>query len=100
VSRLIRLFPLSIVLLAVASGCGPAAPARPVVALVMKSLANEFFKTMQEGAERHQASHSEAYELVASGIKDEQDVTRQIAIVEQMTRLHRPRLYLVRHRRD
>jgi ribose transport system substrate-binding protein len=84
VSRLIRLLSLSIVLLAVASGCGPAAPARPVVALVMKSLANEFFKTMQEGAERHQASHPEAYELVASGIKDEQDVTRQIAIVEQM----------------
>ena len=50
----------------------------------MKSLANEFFKTMQEGAARHQAAHPEAYELVATGIKDEQDVARQIAIVEQM----------------
>jgi len=84
VSRLIRRCPLGLVLLALLAGCRPAAPARPVIALVMKSLANEFFKTMQEGAERHQASHPEAYELVASGIKDEQDVTRQIAIVEQM----------------
>jgi ribose transport system substrate-binding protein len=50
----------------------------------MKSLANEFFKTMQEGAERHQAAHASSYDLVATGIKDEQDVARQIAIVEQM----------------
>jgi ribose transport system substrate-binding protein len=60
------------------------APARPVVALVMKSLANEFFQTMEDGAKRHQTAHPAAYELVATGIKDEQDVARQIAIVEQM----------------
>ena len=57
---------------------------RPVVALVMKSLANEFFQTMEQGARTHQAAHSEQYELVAAGIKDEQDVARQIAIVDQM----------------
>ncbi len=57
---------------------------RPVVALVMKSLANEFFKTMEDGARRHQASHHGQYELVATGIKDEQDVARQIGLVEQM----------------
>ena len=56
-SRLIRLVPLALALLAAASGCRPAAPARPVVALVMKSLANEFFKTMQEGAERFVEVH-------------------------------------------
>ena len=50
----------------------------------MKSLANEFFKTMENGARKHQASHRDAYELVATGIKDEQDVARQIEIVEQM----------------
>lgn len=49
----------------------------------MKSLANEFFKTMEDGARRHQASHGR-YELVATGIKDEQDVARQIGLVEQM----------------
>ena len=63
---------------------GPPAPAKPVIALVMKSLANEFFKTMEDGATKHQAAHASEYELVATGIKDEQDVARQIAIVEQM----------------
>jgi ribose transport system substrate-binding protein len=70
--------------LAVACAHEAGAPARPVVALVMKSLANEFFKTMEDGARRHQAAHAGAYELVATGIKDEQDVARQIELVEQM----------------
>jgi ribose transport system substrate-binding protein len=50
----------------------------------MKSLANEFFKTMEDGGRRHQSAHADAYDLVATGIKDEQDVARQIEIVEQM----------------
>jgi ribose transport system substrate-binding protein len=66
------------------SGCTFSTSTKPVIALVMKSLANEFFKTMQDGAEKHQASHQADYELVATGIKDEQDVARQIAIVDQM----------------
>jgi ribose transport system substrate-binding protein len=66
-----------------ASGCTRHSD-RPVVALVMKSLANEFFKTMEDGARQHQAAHAGEYELVATGIKNEQDVARQIAIVEQM----------------
>jgi 23S rRNA (guanosine2251-2'-O)-methyltransferase len=32
----------------------------------MKSLANEFFKTMEDGARKHQAAHADAYELVAA----------------------------------
>lgn len=54
------------------------------VALVMKSLANEFFKTMEDGARAHWAEHLDAYELECNGIKDEQDVNRQIEIVNQM----------------
>ena len=50
----------------------------------MKSLANEFFKTMEDGARKHQVAHANQYELVATGIKDEQDVARQIELVEQM----------------
>lgn len=50
----------------------------------MKSLANEFFKTMEDGARQHQQEHADRYDLVATGIKDEQDVSRQIEIVEQM----------------
>jgi len=62
----------------------PDGPKQPVVALVMKSLANEFFKTMEDGARAHQRQHANDYELVSTGIKDEQDVARQIEIVEQM----------------
>ncbi|NLV46378.1 MAG: sugar ABC transporter substrate-binding protein [Candidatus Hydrogenedentes bacterium] len=60
------------------------APEKPRIALVMKSLANEFFLTMEEGAKAHQAAHAERYELFADGIKDELDVNRQIQLVEQM----------------
>jgi ribose transport system substrate-binding protein len=65
-------------------GGGSSGHSRPVVALVMKSLANEFFQTMEQGARRHQAARPETYELLSAGIKDEQDVARQIAIVDQM----------------
>ena len=57
----------------------------PRVALIMKSLANEFFKTMEEGARKHNAAHPDTYRLIAEGIKDELDVNRQIQLVEQMT---------------
>lgn len=71
-------------------GCKPAGsnPAndggKPRVALVMKSLANEFFLTMENGAKAHQKAHATDYELLANGIKDELDVSRQIDLVEQM----------------
>jgi ribose transport system substrate-binding protein len=61
-----------------------AKPKRPRVALVMKSLANEFFKTMEDGAKAHQARHASEYELLTTGTRDEQDVMGQNALVEQM----------------
>ena len=57
---------------------------KPRIALVMKSLANEFFTTMAEGAEKHQKEHSEQYTLLVNGIKDERDLTGQVALVDQM----------------
>src|SRR4051812_38322538 len=57
---------------------------RARIALIMKSLANEFFQTMEHGAREHQRAHSGDYELIANGIKDEQDVARQVQIVDQM----------------
>lgn len=57
---------------------------KPTVALVMKSLANEFFKTMEEGAKAHYAQHQDEYELKVVGIKNETDVTQQIEYVELM----------------
>jgi ribose transport system substrate-binding protein len=59
-------------------------PGRPRVALVMKSLANEFFLTMEKGAREHQAKNAARYDLLASGIKDELDVNAQASLVEQM----------------
>lgn len=78
----------AVALFALFTGCDktPQAPStgKPRVALVMKSLANEFFKTMEDGAKAHQKNHADQYELLANGIPDEQDVARQNNLVEQM----------------
>jgi ribose transport system substrate-binding protein len=66
------------------SSADPDSAARPKVALVMKSLANEFFQTMEDGARAHHDQNPERYELFAEGIKNELDVVRQIDLVEQM----------------
>jgi len=63
---------------------GAAALAKPTIALIMKSLANEFFATMAKGAEAHQSSNSDAYDLIVNGIKDERDLARQVALVDEM----------------
>ena len=60
------------------------APAKPRVALIMKSLANEFFLTMADGARKHQAAHAADYELIVNGIKNETDLAEQVGLVEQM----------------
>ena len=78
-----------LVLLAVTLGLAPAGckkseAGKPKVALIMKSLANEFFKTMEEGARAHHKEHAEDYDLTVVGIKDEQDVAKQIDYVEMM----------------
>ena len=75
-----------------ASGCGRseknslghASGGKPKIALVMKSLANEFFSTMADGAKKHQASNSGNYDLVVNGIKNETDLSEQVNLVEQM----------------
>jgi ribose transport system substrate-binding protein len=45
------------------------AAAKPRVALVMKSLANDFFINMADGAKKHQTAHTADYELIVNGIK-------------------------------
>ncbi len=71
-----------------ADNAKPAAGDKPRVALIMKSLANEFFLTMENGAKAHQKAHAADYDLLANGIKDELDVSRQIDLVEQMIAQH------------
>jgi len=77
----------------VASGCeqqgtptGETA-GKPRVAVIMKSLANEFFVNMADGTKQHHAAHADDYELILNGIKDESDLTQQVALVEQMIAL-------------
>ncbi len=57
---------------------------KPRIALIMKSLANEFFSTMEAGAKTHQSAHADQYELLSNGIKDESDLARQVGLVDEM----------------
>jgi len=57
----------------------------PHIALVMKSLANEFFLTMEHEARAHQKSSDTDYILTANGIRNEIDVSGQVRIIENMT---------------
>jgi ribose transport system substrate-binding protein len=87
---------VAVAALAAMTGCGSneatpgaapkgSAPAgKPRIALVMKSLANEFFALMAEGAKKHQAAHADDFELIVNGIKDERDLARQVAIVDDL----------------
>src|SRR5919106_4169501 len=75
---------IAVLMVLLVASCARPSRERPLVALVMKSLANEFFQTMERGAREHQASHAADYDLVVNGIKDEQDVSRQVDIVEDM----------------
>lgn len=54
---------------------------KPVVGLVMKSLANEFFQNMMEGALAHEKKRGD-YVLKAVGMKNETDFESQINAVE------------------
>lgn len=81
---------LSLIVLAIAapaltfqSGCRKA-DKRPKIALIMKSLANPFFKRMEDGAKTHQKEHDSEYVLIANGLKNETDIREQISLVEQM----------------
>lgn len=74
----------AVALLVLPAGCRQRKADKPQIALIMKSLANEFFKTMEEGARAHHKEHAEQYDLTAVGIKDELDVAQQIRLVELM----------------
>lgn len=54
---------------------------KPVVGLVMKSLANEFFKTMEEGARKF-AAEDGSFELIPVGMNSETDIDTQVSAME------------------
>jgi ribose transport system substrate-binding protein len=67
------------------AACSPSSDtSKPQVALIMKSLANEFFATMAKGAEAHHTAHAADYDLLVNGIKNETDLSEQVNLVEQM----------------
>lgn len=59
-----------------------AADKKPKVGLVMKSLANEFFKQMQAGAEKYAEENKDKFDFKAVGMKDERDFAAQVDAVE------------------
>lgn len=78
---------LAILCLILAFGCREKAGVqdktkKPTIVLVMKSLANEFFKTMEEGARAHHEQHKDQYDLRVVGLKNETDVAEQISNVQ------------------
>jgi ribose transport system substrate-binding protein len=74
--------PFTVLALAVAATMAPARAAdKPVVGLVMKSLANEFFKIMEEGAVKY-AKQDGTFTLVPVGMNSETDIDTQINAVE------------------
>jgi ribose transport system substrate-binding protein len=87
-SRPTRRLLLCILPLVAVAACGGGSDAgakrAPRVALIMKSLANEFFASMAEGARSHQAASGGAYTLVVNGIRNESDLGQQVALVEQL----------------
>jgi len=78
--------------LVIQSGCQPSqkdgsaseTSDKPRVALVMKSLANEFFKTMEQGARDFHEENADRFDLIVNGIPNEEDVAGQVSLVEQM----------------
>jgi ribose transport system substrate-binding protein len=82
-------FLLFSILLFFIAGCGKnepqgTQPGKPKIALVMKSLANDFFSTMADGARKHHEARADAYDLIVNGIKNETDLAEQVNLVEQM----------------
>ena len=62
----------------------PSRDGRPKIALIMKSLANEFFATMADGARSHAEANGDQYELIVNGIREETDLSGQVALVDEM----------------
>lgn len=67
-----------------AHACPAHADAPPRVALVMKSVANEFFRAMEQDARAHQEAHRGQYVLLPNGTRDDTDTAGQIRLVQQM----------------
>lgn len=55
---------------------------KPKIGLVMKSLANEFFQQMDQGAKDYAAEHTDEFDFATVGMKDERDFAAQVDAIE------------------
>jgi len=67
---------------AVLTGGRALAAEKPKIGLVQKSLANEFFKQMQAGADKYAAANADKFDFKAVGMKDERDFAAQVDAIE------------------
>ncbi|MFE0177330.1 sugar ABC transporter substrate-binding protein [Streptomyces sp. NPDC059002] len=65
-----------------ASADRPGDGGRPTVCLVMKSLGNEYFQTMEKGAKAHAKQRGDL-DLKTSGIQNETDIDGQVAAINR-----------------
>lgn len=80
-----KLVPALLIVMLLAS-CTQSAARRdkPLIAVIMKSLANSFFVTMAEGVRADQAKRSGDYRILLNGTRNENDLAQQVAIIDQM----------------
>ncbi|GGY18279.1 substrate-binding domain-containing protein [Paludibacterium paludis] len=64
------------------SGRSPAGQA-PSIALILKSMKNEFFVLMAEGARRHHARRTADYTLTVDGVQEETDTRGQEVLIHK-----------------
>ncbi len=56
----------------------------PTIAIVLKSMQNEFFVQMADGAEAYATAHSDQLRLTVEGVKAETDVSGQELIIRRL----------------
>ena len=66
--------------------CLSAYAKKPKIAVVVKSLNNEFFKEMGNGVELYKKSHSEKVDIIFKGIQTETDHEGQLKIINQLVK--------------
>lgn len=68
---------------------------KPVIALVLKSMRNQFFTEMADGAKDYYAHHNKEFSLLVDGIDVETDYASQKTLIRQLTNQHIRALLIV-----
>ncbi|MDH7975320.1 substrate-binding domain-containing protein [Sphingomonas sp. AR_OL41] len=82
VRRIVTSALLALALASCAEAPGGTRP--PLVAVVVKSLANSFFVTMANGVRADHDKRGGEYRLLLNGTRNENDLAQQVAIIDQM----------------